>query len=96
MVCRGEGQILWDINCLEKISKEKCQVGGYKTKGITLCIKKGLEKIEVKRDLGINAEGAKSLRLEIKDNKEQKLSVFFFKASYQEKSYIRLDQKGQF
>lgn len=36
----GEEQILWDINYLEKISKEgKCQAGGNKTKGITLCIK---------------------------------------------------------
>lgn len=62
---------MWDINCLEKISKEeKCQVGGNKAKGITLCIKEGLEKIEIKGVPGINAKGAKSLWLEIKDNKE--------------------------
>lgn len=41
----GEEQILWDINCLEKISKEeKCQAGVNKTKGITLYTKQGLEK----------------------------------------------------
>lgn len=62
---------MWDINCLEKISKEeKCQPGGNKTQGITLRIKQGLEKIEMKRDPGIHAERAKSFWLEIKDNEE--------------------------